>query len=114
MNEIPLSLFNVMSVCTLALMLFSLIYRENIVRIITSFITMVLAYVNSYLIINGNVVMIQSDGETYSYIPVINTTYNYFWLFIAILMGIFMELFIADQINLVLHSELDEEEGYFD
>ncbi len=107
-NEIPLSLFNIMNVITLALMLFVFLYHENIIRIIVSFITVVLAYVNSFIIINGNVVVIQTDGIEYSYIPVINTTLNYFWLFIAIVMGIFTVLFIIDEININLMAELEE------
>lgn len=109
-NEIPLSLFNIMNVVTLALMIFTLIYNENIVRIITAFITTILSYVNSFIIINGNVVEIQTDGVTYSYIPIINTTLNYFWLFIAIIMGIFTVLFIIDEVNINLQAELEEVE----
>jgi hypothetical protein len=108
MNEIPLSLFNVMSVITFILILFTLIYKENFVRITTAFISMILSYVLSFIIINGNVVIIQSTGTAYTYIPIINTTLNYFWLFIAIVMGLFTVLFIIDEVNINLMAELEE------
>lgn len=93
---------------TFVLILFTLIYKENTVRIVTAFISMVLSYMNSFIIINGNVVIIQTDGIEYSYIPVISITLNYFWLFIAIVMGIFTVLFIIDEININLMEELEE------
>lgn len=112
MNEIPLSLYIAMNAGALILIVFSLINRENIIRIITSFLAMTLSYVNSFLILNNNVVMIQSDGDTYSFIPITNTPLNYLWLFIALIMAIFLALFIMDEINMQINTGLvNEEEG---
>lgn len=108
-NEIPLSLYIAMNTGTLILIIFTLISRENLIRIITSFLSMVLAYLNAFLILSNNVVVIQTDGVVYSYIPVTNTSLNYFWLFIAVLMGIFTVLFILDEINIVLTDDKDME-----
>lgn len=110
MNEIPLSLFIALNAGTLILIVFSLLNRENLIRIVTSFLSMTLAYVNSFLILNNNVVMIQSDGDTYSFIPITNTTLNYLWLFIAMIMAIFLALFIMDEINLQINTGLVNEE----
>ena len=107
-NEIPMNMFLVMNVVTIGLIIFSFIYEVSLFRIIASFISMILAYVNSFLIINGNVVMVQTDGAVYSFIPITNTTFNYFWLFIAILMGILTLLFIIDEINYIMQTELNE------
>ncbi len=111
MNEIPLSLYVFMSASALGLLIFSLVYTENFVRIITSFISSVLSYVNGMVILNGNVVVIQSDGSTYSYIPVEIPALNYFWTFLALLSFILMILFIADMVNIDLQTELDEKEA---
>jgi hypothetical protein len=85
--------------------------RENLIRIITSFLALALAYVNSFLILNNNVVIIQSDGSSYSFIPITNTTLSYLWLFIAIIMGIFLALFILDELNMQINTGLSEEES---
>jgi len=111
MNEIPLALYMFMCAVSIALIVFSLIERENFVRIITSFIAMVLSYVNASVILNGNVVLIQTDGVTHSYIPVMIPALNYFWLFLALLSALLVVLFIADLINLSLQSELDEKQS---
>ncbi len=108
MNEIPLSLYIAISIFTLVLIIFTFIYNENIVRIITAFISMILSYTNAMQIVNGNVVLVQSDGETYSYIPVTNLTYNYFWLFMAIMMAAFTILFTIDMINKQFQDALEE------
>lgn len=110
-NEIPLSLYVFMCVSALGLIIFSLIYNENFVRIITIFIASILSYVNGMVILNGNVVLIQTDGTSYSYIPVQITALNYFWTFLALLSFILLVLFIADLINVNLQSELDEKEA---
>ena len=106
-NELPLALYIFMCGMAICLIIFSLINRENFVRIITSFIAMILSYVNASVILNGNVVLIQTDGTTYSYIPVTISALNYVWLFLAILSALLVVLFIADIINENLQSELD-------
>jgi hypothetical protein len=111
MNEIPLSLYIAMCGAALGLIIFSLVYNENFVRIITSLVAMVLSYVNAQTILNGNVVLIQSTGTSYSYIPVIVPALNYIWLFLAILSFILALLFIADEININMQDALDEKEA---
>ncbi len=111
MNEIPLSLYIFMCTVAIALIIFSLINRENFVRITTSFIAMILSYVNASVILNGNVTLIQSTGSSFSYIPIIIPALNYFWLFLAILSALLVVLFVADEINLKLQSELDEKQA---
>ena len=106
MNELPLSLFIANEVLTFGLIIFTFIYRENLLRTITAFLSMILAYVNSMVLINGNVVLIQTTGTAYSYITISNAPLSYFYLFIAILMGLFTILFIADEVNMYLSSEL--------
>ena len=110
MNEIPLSLYIFMCITAVGLIVFSLIYNENFVRIITSFISMVLSYVNATVILNGNVVMVQTDGSTYSYIPITIPALNYFWLFLALLSLLLVVLFVADEININLQSNIDKEQ----
>lgn len=107
MNEIPLSLFIFMSAITIGLIIFSLIYRENFVRIITSFISMALSFVNSQIVMNGNLVMIQTDGTEYSYIPVTVPYLNYVWLFFAILSLGLTILFIMDEVHIHTQSVLE-------
>lgn len=114
MNEIPLSLYIFMCGAALALIVFSLINRENFVRIITSFIAMILSYVNASVILNGNVVLIQSTGTSYLYIPIEISALNYLWLLLALLSGLLVVLFVADEINLKLQSELDTEQAEAD
>ncbi len=99
--------------CTvaIALIVFSLINRENFIRIITSFIATILSYVNASTILNGNVTLIQSTGSSFSYIPITIPALNYFWLFLAILSALLVVLFVADEINLKLQSELDEKQA---
>ena len=109
-NEIPLSLFIVMNIFSLGFVIFSVLYNESIVRILAAFIGTVLSYVNSMVLLGGNVVMVQTDGVTYSYIPIINTTYAYFWQFIAVIAGFFLLLFLADAINTATQPELEEDE----
>lgn len=112
-NEIPLALFITMNAIAIGMLVFTLINRENFIRIMTSFISMVLSYVNSMVILSGNVVSIESDGTTYIYIPIVNTTLNYFWLFLAIVSALLMILFILDEINIRLEEELSEEEAEY-
>ena len=99
-----------MCTASIGLIIFSLINRENFVRIITSFVAMILSYVNALVILNGNVVLVQTDGTTFSYIPIEVPALNYFWLLLAILSGLLLILFIADLINTYLQSELDEKQ----
>ncbi len=110
MNEIPLSLYIFMCTVAIGLIIFSLIYKEGFARIITSFIAMILSYVNASVILNGNVVLIQSTGSTFSYIPIEISALNYFWSFLSILSAILMFMFVADLINTALQSELDEKQ----
>ncbi len=100
-----------MCAAAIGLIIFSLINRENFVRIITSFIAMILSYVNASVILNGNVVLIQTDGTTHSYIPVTISALNYFWLFLAVLSALLVILFFADLINTNMQSALDEKEA---
>ncbi len=110
-NEIPLSLYIFMCTAAICLIIFSLINRDNFVRIITAFISMILSYVNASVILNGNVVLIQSTGSSYSYIPVEISALNYFWLLLAVLSGLLVILFVADLINSSLQADLDEKQA---
>jgi len=92
----------------MVLITISLLNRENFVRIITSFIAMILSYVNASVILNGNVVEITSDGTM---ILIQVPALNYFWLFLALLSGLLLVLFIADLINSSLQAELDEKQA---
>lgn len=100
MNEIPLSLYIFMCVAALGLILFSLVYRENLARIITSFIAVIMSYVNAQVILNGNVVLIQTTGTTYAYIPIQVPGLNYLWTFLGVVSFLLFALFIIDEINL--------------
>ena len=106
-NEIPLNLFIVMNLISLGFFVFSLIHSESVIRIVSSFISTVLSYVNSMVLLGANVVMITDIG---TYVTIINTTYAYFWQFMAVLSGFFLLLFIADAINTAIQPELNEEE----
>ncbi len=107
MNEIPLELYLFMCISALSLIVFSLVYRENFVRIITSFIAMILSYVNASVIINGNVVSITSTGTS---VPIIISSLNYFWLLLSVLSFLLFMLFIVDEINIRLQSDLNEKQ----
>ncbi len=107
MNEIPMELYIFMCVAALSLIVFSLISRENFVRIITSFISMILSYVNASVILNGNVISLTSTG---TFIPIKIPALNYFWLLLAVLSALLMLMFLADLINISLQSELDEKQ----
>jgi len=111
MNEIPLSLYIFMNVATLSLFIFSLVYRENFVRIITSFITMLLSYVNAQVILNGNVVLIQTTGTTYTYIPIQVPALNYVWIFLGAISFLLFILFILDEINLSIMAKNEKKES---
>ena len=110
-NEIPISLYIFMSTAALGLIIFSLIYNENFVRIITSFVASALSYVNGQVILNGNVVETLSDGLSYVYAPIKIPALNYLWTFLALVSFILMVLFIADMVNINLQAELDETEA---
>ena len=107
MNEIPLSLYIFMSVAALGLILFSLVYYVNIARIITSFISVVMSYINAQVIINGNVVLIQTTGTTYTYIPIQVPGLNYLWLFLGVVSFLLFVLFIIDEINIHIMDKED-------
>lgn len=107
-NEIPLSLYNIMFAMTIGIIIFTLLHKENVVRIVTSFLSTALAYILSFISINGNLISIQDNNVIYI---IRSTTLNYFWLFIAIVMGIFTVLFIIDEININLQAELNEAES---
>ena len=116
MNEIPLSLYIFMCVAALGLIIFSLVYRENLARIITSFISVIMSYVNAQVILNGNVVLIQTTGTTYTYIPIQVSGLNYLWIFLGIVSFLLFVLFILDEINLHImvkdeRKEKDEQEA---
>lgn len=105
-----------MSVAALGLILFSLVYRENLARIITSFISVMICYINAQVILNGNVVLIQTVGSTYAYIPITVPGLNYLWLFLAIVSFLLFVLFIIDEINMHImekdeKKERDEQEA---
>lgn len=104
-NEIPLSVYNVMFAITIGLIIFTFIHKDNIVRIVTSVISMILAYILAFISLSGNLVSISETNALYI---IQSTTLNYFWLFMAIVMGIFTVLFIIDEININLMAELDE------
>lgn len=104
-NEVPLSVYNVMFVITIGLVIFTFINRENIIRSVTAFISTILSYMLSFISLNGNLVSISETNTLYI---ITSTSLNYFWLFIAIMMGIFTVLFIIDEININLITELEE------
>jgi len=111
MNEIPLSLYIFMCTVAIGLIIFSLVYREDFVRIVTSFIAMILSYVNASVIINNSVVEITSNGTLISItIPAL----NYFWLLLAVLSALLVFLFVASLINSNLQSELNEKQAEAD
>ena len=110
MNEIPLSLYIFMCVSTLFLFIFSLIYRENFARIITSLISVLMSYVNAQVILNGNVVLIQTTGTAYTYIPIHVPALNYVWMFLGVISFLLFILFIIDEINLSIMAKRDKKE----
>ena len=108
MNEIPLSLYITMMAIAFSFLVGSLLIREDFIRIIFSFISMTMSYINSMVILNGNVVLYQTTGSVYSEIPVQVTSLNYFWLLLAILSALLLLLFVVSLINSSLQSDLDE------
>jgi len=116
MNEIPLSLYIFMCVSALGLIIFSLVYRENFARIITSLVSVILSYINAQVILNGNVVLIQTTGTTYTYIPIQISGLNYLWLLLGVISFLLFILFIIDEINIHIMTkdekkQLDEMEA---
>jgi len=109
-NEIPLSLFIFMCIAALGLILFSLVYRENLARIITSFVAAVISYINAQVILNGNVVLIQTTGTTYTFIPIQVPGLNYLWLFLGLVSFLLFVLFILDEINLTIMEKNEKKE----
>mgnify|MGYP003395345684 CR=1 FL=1 len=105
MNVIPLSVYNLMFLISFGLIIFMCTQKDNLVRIVISFISMILAYILAFVSLSGNLVSISDTNTLY---VITSTTLNYFWLFIAIVMGIFTILFIADEINIKLMNELEE------
>lgn len=99
-----------MCVAALGLLLFSLVYRENLARIITSFVAAVLSYINAQVILNGNVVLIQTTGTTYTFIPIQVPGLNYLWLFLGIVSFLLFILFILDEINLTIMEKNEKKE----
>jgi len=110
MNEIPLSLYIFMCASSLFLFVFSLVYRENYARIITSFISVVMSYINAQVILNGNVVLIQTTGTTYTYIPIQVPGLNYLWMFLGIVSFLLFVLFIVDEININVMNKAEQKE----
>ena len=99
-----------MCVAALALILFSLVYRENLARIITSFIAVIISYINAQVILNGNVVLIQTTGTTYTFIPIQVPGLNYLWLFLGIVSFLLFALFIIDEINIHIMAKDEQKE----
>lgn len=111
MNEIPLSLYITMMAISFLFLVLSLLIREDLIRIIFSFISMIMSYINSMVITNNNVVLYQTTGTAYSEIPVSVSALGYFWLLLAILSALLLILFVVSLINSNLQSSIDEKES---
>lgn len=90
MNEIPLSFFIVLVIVQLVLMVYAFIRKSDGMysNVFAGFLSGFLGFLNANMILNGNVVVIQSDGSTYSYIPVQSLPVHYFLLGLGVIMVI--------------------------
>jgi len=106
MNEIPLNLFSIFIVADFVLILYVLLKINKpptMDMILASFISAFLSFISANMILNGEVVAIQSTGTEYSYIPIQSMPIHYLLLGFGCCMMIFAVYFIISYIN-----------GYFD
>lgn len=98
-NEIPVSMFLFFLSIQFILLIYSLVIKrdgERIDYMITCAISSVLGWVNANMILSGNVNIVQSDGSSYSYIPVQSLPMHYFLLAIAIISLVILVWFVFD------------------
>ena len=101
-NEIPVNMFLFFLSAQFVLLLYSLAIKrdgERIDYMITCAISGVLGWIDANMILNGNINMVQSDGTTYSYIPVQSLPLHYFLLSMAIISFILLAWFVFDFIQ---------------
>lgn len=96
-NELPLNYFIVLTALQIGLLLFCFIDFNNklVLRGFSSLLSAIVGYGNANMILNGNVVLIQSDGVAYSYIPVQSLPVHYLLLGLTIVAGLLFILFIV-------------------
>jgi len=98
-NEIPVSLFSLFLIIQFGLLIYSIAIKRTSERIdymITAGLSGILGYLNSNMILNSNVNMLQSDGTTYSYIPIQSLPLHYFLLGVSIITFLILFWFIID------------------
>lgn len=109
-NEIPVGIFLFLLGVQFILLIYSLVVRrdgERIDYMITIGLSAILGWMNANMILNGNVNMIQSDGATYSYIPVQSLPLHYFLLAVAIVSIIILFWFIIEYFRKRMEKDLN-------
>lgn len=108
-NEIPVSIYLFMLAGQFLMLLYALAifgrHEERIDHIITASLSAILGWLNANLALNGNVNIIQSDGTTYSYIPVQSLPLHYFLLAVAIVSMIIVFWFVLDHFRQKVEEE---------
>lgn len=98
-NEIPVSMFLFMLAVQFGLLIYSMAIKrdgERIDYMITAGLSGILGWLNANMILNENVNMLQSDGTTYSYIPIQSLPLHYFLLAVAIISFIITIWFVIE------------------
>lgn len=110
-NEIPLSLFSIILVVDFVLILYTILKitkPPTIDSILTAFISAFLSFIAANSILNGNVVIIQSTGTVYSYIPIQSIPLNYLLLMFGVIMSIVTVFFVFT----FIHNYLEKEKSF--
>lgn len=96
MNEIPLNLFSIFLIADLILILYAFLKinkAPTIDVIFASSISAFLSFISANMILNGEVVAIQSTGTEYSFIPIQSLPIHYLLLGFGVVMSIFTVFF---------------------
>lgn len=102
-NELPLSYFTILTVLQIGLLLYCFADFDNklYLRGFSSLISAIIGYGNANMILNGSIVLVQSDGSSYSYISVQSLPIHYLLLGLTIVAGLLFIMFI---IRIMQHS----------
>lgn len=102
-NELPLNYFTFLTIIQIGLLIYCFLdFNKNLfLRGFGALLSAIIGYTNSNMILNGSVVLVQSDGTTYSYIPVQSLPVHYLLLGLTIVAGLLFIMFI---IRILQHS----------
>jgi uncharacterized membrane protein len=106
-NEIPINLFSILIVADFVLILYTIlkINKPAVDSIITAAISAFLSFICANMILNGNVVAIQSTGTEYSYIPIQSLPLHYILLMFGSIMSVVAVFFVYSYISNYLEKE---------